>query len=136
MNEFWQVSGGVGTMCAATAPWCRKVTLTTENLPGTVAHPFSMETEADGAVLHRADLHGSLSDPTLDTMNFLNEITLRYPQVVSFAPDRPYDGFFDLIRLSTSYLTQADISEGVERLGDYIEHEAQRVIGPDRTENG
>ncbi|MFJ9566272.1 PLP-dependent aminotransferase family protein [Streptomyces fuscichromogenes] len=57
------------------------MTLTTENLPGTV--------------LHRADLHGSVSDPTLDTMNFLNEITLRYPQAISFAPGRPYDGFFD-----------------------------------------
>ncbi len=53
--------------------------MTTENLP----------------VLHRADLHGSVSDPTLDTMNFLNEITLRYPHAISFAPGRPYDGFFD-----------------------------------------
>lgn len=29
--------------------------------------------------LRRTDLHGSISDPILDTMNFLNEITLRYP---------------------------------------------------------
>ncbi|MFJ5261742.1 PLP-dependent aminotransferase family protein [Streptomyces sp. NPDC088387] len=28
-------------------------------------------------------------------MNFLNEVTLRYPDAVSFAPGRPYDGFFD-----------------------------------------
>ncbi|WP_235193120.1 aminotransferase-like domain-containing protein [Streptomyces viridochromogenes] len=28
-------------------------------------------------------------------MNFLNEITHRYPDAVSFAPGRPYDGFFD-----------------------------------------
>ncbi|MFC7479056.1 PLP-dependent aminotransferase family protein [Luedemannella flava] len=28
-------------------------------------------------------------------MNFLNEITLRYPEAISFAPGRPYDGFFD-----------------------------------------
>ncbi|MFD3588194.1 PLP-dependent aminotransferase family protein [Streptomyces sp. NPDC058683] len=40
------------------------------------------------------------------------------------------------IRLSTSYLTQKDIGEGVERLGDYIEHEARSVQGSDRTENG
>ncbi|QES59011.1 GntR family transcriptional regulator [Streptomyces venezuelae] len=28
-------------------------------------------------------------------MNFLNEITHRYPDAISFAPGRPYDGFFD-----------------------------------------
>jgi (S)-3,5-dihydroxyphenylglycine transaminase len=43
----------------------------------------------------RASLHASLSDPVLDTMNFLNEVTMRYPEAISFAPGRPYDGFFD-----------------------------------------
>jgi (S)-3,5-dihydroxyphenylglycine transaminase len=47
------------------------------------------------APLRRADLHASLSDPLLDTMNFLNEITLRHPDAISFAPGRPHDGFFD-----------------------------------------
>src|SRR2546429_5297759 len=28
-------------------------------------------------------------------MTFLNEITHRYPDAISFAPGRPYDGFFD-----------------------------------------
>ncbi|GAA1770456.1 PLP-dependent aminotransferase family protein [Luedemannella helvata] len=46
--------------------------------------------------LRRDDLHASLSDPVLDTMNFLNEVTLRYPKAISFAPGRPYDGFFDV----------------------------------------
>ena len=41
------------------------------------------------------DLHASVADPVMDTMNFLNEITLRYPEAISFAPGRPYDGFFD-----------------------------------------
>ncbi|MEU4653948.1 aminotransferase class I/II-fold pyridoxal phosphate-dependent enzyme [Streptomyces sp. NPDC023723] len=45
--------------------------------------------------LRRTDLHSALSDPVLDTMNFLNEITFRYPDAISFAPGRPYDGFFD-----------------------------------------
>ncbi|MGV9316439.1 aminotransferase-like domain-containing protein [Streptomyces sp. NPDC003691] len=45
--------------------------------------------------LAREELHAALSDPVLDTMNFLNEITHRYPDAVSFAPGRPYDGFFD-----------------------------------------
>jgi (S)-3,5-dihydroxyphenylglycine transaminase len=46
--------------------------------------------------MRREDLHGSLSDPVLDTMNFLNEVTHRYPDVISFAPGRPYDGFFEI----------------------------------------
>jgi DNA-binding transcriptional MocR family regulator len=37
------------------------------------------------------DLHAALSDPLLDTMNFLNEITTRFPRAVSFAPGRPYE---------------------------------------------
>jgi (S)-3,5-dihydroxyphenylglycine transaminase len=41
-------------------------------------------------------LHASMSDPLLDTMNFLNEVTSRYPNAISFAPGRPYDGFFDV----------------------------------------
>jgi (S)-3,5-dihydroxyphenylglycine transaminase len=41
------------------------------------------------------DLHPSVSDPVLDTMNFLNEVTNRYPEAISFAPGRPYDGFFE-----------------------------------------
>ncbi|WUT48282.1 aminotransferase class I/II-fold pyridoxal phosphate-dependent enzyme [Streptomyces pseudovenezuelae] len=49
---------------------------------------------AAGPGLLKAELHGSLQDPVLDTMNFLNEITHRYPDAISFAPGRPYDGFF------------------------------------------
>lgn len=45
--------------------------------------------------LRKADLHASVSDPVLDSMNFLNEVTHRYPDAISFAPGRPYDGFFD-----------------------------------------
>ncbi|MFD8938717.1 PLP-dependent aminotransferase family protein [Streptomyces sp. NPDC059578] len=45
--------------------------------------------------LSRAALHASLADPVLDTMNFLNEVTHRYPEAISFGPGRPYDGFFD-----------------------------------------
>jgi hypothetical protein len=41
-------------------------------------------------------VHASLADPLLDTMNFLNEIAMRYPEAISFAAGRPYDGFFDM----------------------------------------
>ena len=42
-----------------------------------------------------ADLYAGVADPVMDTMNFLNEITVRHADAISFAPGRPYDGFFD-----------------------------------------
>nr|QEO73639.1 aminotransferase [uncultured bacterium] len=54
-----------------------------------------------GGMLRAADLHGSVTDPVMDTMNFLNEVTLRYPGAVSFAPGRPYAGFFDTEQIFT-----------------------------------
>jgi len=41
-------------------------------------------------------LHGSLLDPALESMNFLNEIANRYPDAISFASGRPYEEFFDI----------------------------------------
>ncbi|MDO0910948.1 PLP-dependent aminotransferase family protein [Streptomyces sp. DT2A-34] len=61
--------------------------------------------------LRKADLHGSLRDPLLDTMTFLNEITDRYPAAVSFAPGRPYDGFFDT----------EDVFKSLRRYLDHLE---------------
>lgn len=49
------------------------------------------------------DLHGSVSDPVLESMNFLNEVTTRYPEAISFAPGRPYEGLFDVASV-TEYL--------------------------------
>lgn len=49
----------------------------------------------DPMLLATSELHGSLEDGSLDSMNFLNEIALRFPDAVSFAPGRPYEGFFD-----------------------------------------
>ena len=34
-------------------------------------------------------LKSCFGDPLLDVMNFLNEVVLRYPEAVSFAPGRP-----------------------------------------------
>lgn len=45
--------------------------------------------------LTAADLHGSLRDPLLETMNFLNEVTMRYPTAISFGPGRPHEEPFD-----------------------------------------
>ncbi|MFE5584089.1 PLP-dependent aminotransferase family protein [Kitasatospora sp. NPDC056531] len=46
-------------------------------------------------VLDRADLHASLADPALLSMNFLNEVAGRFPEAVSFAPGRPTEDHFD-----------------------------------------
>jgi (S)-3,5-dihydroxyphenylglycine transaminase len=58
--------------------------------------------------LRLADLHGSVADPLLDTMNFLNEVTTRYPDAVSLAPGRPYGGFFDTDRIGEYLDTYLD----------------------------
>ncbi|MEU6276984.1 PLP-dependent aminotransferase family protein [Streptomyces populi] len=67
--------------------------------------------------LRRAELHASVGDPVLDTMNFLNEITHRYPRAVSFAPGRPYDGFFD-------------VEEIFRHIRRYLDHLAGRGATP------
>ncbi|WP_229068489.1 PLP-dependent aminotransferase family protein [Actinoplanes sp. DH11] len=42
-------------------------------------------------------LHPSLADDDLTSMNFLNEIALRYPDAVSFAAGRPLDDHFSAV---------------------------------------
>lgn len=70
------------------------------DLPATLCRPGPAEHRPAGD-LRRDDLHGSVSDPVLDTMNFLNEVTQRYPAAVSFAPGRPYAGFFETEQIFT-----------------------------------
>ncbi|MEH0541632.1 alpha-hydroxy acid oxidase [Streptomyces sp. B21-105] len=69
--------------------------------PPTLPAPRQAPAPPNGSGLRKEDLHGSLRDPVLDTMNFLNEITHRYPEAISFAPGRPYDGFFDTEQIFT-----------------------------------
>ncbi|GLZ39791.1 PLP-dependent aminotransferase family protein [Actinokineospora sp. NBRC 105648] len=45
--------------------------------------------------IHSGELHRSLADPLLSAMTFLNEVTHRFPDAISFAPGRPYEGLFD-----------------------------------------
>lgn len=42
------------------------------------------------------DLPGKLTHPALDVMNFLNEVVLRHPTAISFAPGRPSEAFLDV----------------------------------------
>lgn len=48
------------------------------------------------AGLELASLHDSLESPVSESMNFLNEVSHRYPDAISFAAGRPFEGFFDL----------------------------------------
>lgn len=62
--------------------------------------------------LDLGDLHGSVADPLLGAMNFLNEVVSRYPDAISFAPGRPHEGFFepdDVVRYLRTY--QAYLAE-------------------------
>lgn len=51
-------------------------------------------TEPDA--LDLAGLHGSLGSSAFDSMNLLNEVSAEFPDAISFAAGRPYEGFFDL----------------------------------------
>lgn len=42
----------------------------------------------------REDLHVAVRDPAAASMNFLNEVAARFPDAVSLAAGRPYDGFY------------------------------------------
>jgi len=46
--------------------------------------------------LSTADLHPSLTDPALNSMNFLNEIAGHYPAAISLAAGRPYEDFYEV----------------------------------------
>jgi (S)-3,5-dihydroxyphenylglycine transaminase len=55
--------------------------------------------ELDAGDLRQDELFGALDDPALNSMNFLNEVSDRYPQAVSLAAGRPYEEFFDVADL-------------------------------------
>jgi (S)-3,5-dihydroxyphenylglycine transaminase len=61
-----------------------------------------------GVVLDGAALHSSLADPLLSAMTFLNEVTLRFPDAISFAPGRPYEGLFDPEQVGRDLAAYAD----------------------------
>jgi (S)-3,5-dihydroxyphenylglycine transaminase len=54
-------------------------------------------TTSDGvADLATAGLFGALEDPALNSMNFLNEVAINYPDVIHLAAGRPAEEFFEL----------------------------------------
>ncbi|WBQ06441.1 aminotransferase-like domain-containing protein [Kribbella sp. CA-293567] len=48
------------------------------------------------ADLNLTNLHGSLTDRALNSMNFLNEVANHYPDAISLAAGRPYEEFYAL----------------------------------------
>jgi (S)-3,5-dihydroxyphenylglycine transaminase len=65
--------------------------------------------------LAREALHASVADPVSASMNFLNEIAGRFPDAISLAAGRPYEGFYEV----------ADVSR---YLDGYLEHLRQRGL--------
>ncbi|WP_194923067.1 aminotransferase class I/II-fold pyridoxal phosphate-dependent enzyme [Catenulispora pinisilvae] len=72
-------------------------------------------------MLATGELHASLRDPVLDAMNLLNEVTLRYPESISFAPGRPYEGWSEVSEIAR-YL---DVY--VEYLREELGYDAQQI---------
>ncbi len=62
-------------------------------------------------------LRGCFGDPLLDVMNFLNEVVLRHPGAVSFAPGRPTERYFD-------------VEGSLARVAPYVEHRAAELGWP------
>lgn len=66
-------------------------------------------------MISKNSLHPALVDPLLDVMNFLNEIALRFPEAISFAPGRPYEGNFKYEQITSciqTYITHLERDRG------------------------
>ncbi|MFY1671407.1 PLP-dependent aminotransferase family protein [Plantactinospora sp. WMMB334] len=83
------------------------------------------------ADLDLAGLHPALSDPTMRSMTFLNEIADRHPGAISFAPGRPYDGFFELPALDRYF--QLFVRHSIEHKGLTSDQLARQMFQYGRT---
>lgn len=74
------------------------------------------------AVMPRS-LNPALAD--LDAMNFLNEVTLRFPDAVSFAPGRPFERLFDVaasldsLRSFVSHYSDKPFDQALNSIAQY-----------------
>jgi (S)-3,5-dihydroxyphenylglycine transaminase len=71
-------------------------------------------------MLDRGTLHAALADPALESMNFLNEVAIRYPDAISFAAGRPYEDLFDaedVPRYLSAYTGHLRTDKGYDRAG-------------------
>ncbi|MFI8872777.1 PLP-dependent aminotransferase family protein [Streptomyces sp. NPDC055243] len=58
-----------------------------------------LQTEIAVAELNAATLHASLADVSMESMNLLNQVADTYPDAISFAAGRPYEGFYDVAQI-------------------------------------
>lgn len=89
-----------------------------------------MQTHEIRAQLSSETLHASLAAASMESMNLLNNIAGAYPDAISFAAGRPYEGFFDTDQLFeymgvfTAYLrsecgmTEQEIARTLFQYGD------------------
>ena len=75
--------------------------------------------------LSTEDLHSSIEDPALNSMNFLNEIAGHYPDAVSLAAGRPYEEFWEVDELPR-YLARFSAYLRDER--GYSEEQIRRTL--------
>ncbi|MFS8197592.1 PLP-dependent aminotransferase family protein [Streptomyces sp. CWNU-52B] len=67
--------------------------------------------------LYAEDLHGSLQDPVLGAIGFLNEVMGRHPDAISFAPGAPHPEFvqgLDTRALTDRYLAHLVTDRGLD----------------------
>lgn len=80
-----------------------------------------MATQASPSLLFQlrvSELHPSVQDHSLETVNFLNEIMQRHPHAISFAPGAPYPVFFEAI----------DVQHYLDVFADYLK--TSRYLSP------
>lgn len=75
--------------------------------------------------LQTAQLFSALEDPALNSMNFLNEISHRYPEAVSLAAGRPAEQFFEVDSIQR-YLRRFCLH--LEQDLGYSEEEVRRAL--------
>ena len=78
--------------------------------------------------LVRESLHTSVTDPASASMNFLNEVAERFPDAISLAAGRPFDGFYgveDVERYLVAYfgylraqgMSEAQVGQAILQYG-------------------
>jgi (S)-3,5-dihydroxyphenylglycine transaminase len=58
--------------------------------------------------LFKESMHASVCDPVASSMNFLNEVAGRFPDAISLAAGRPYEGFYETADITRYLQTYVD----------------------------
>lgn len=61
------------------------------------------------------DVKACFADPSLEVMNFLNEVVERHPEAISFAPGRPAESLFDVEQVLSAFETYVRERAGTGR---------------------